>query len=87
MTFQIYLKELNPMKYSKLTIYGNLMDFLYDEEKYLYKYANMVRLFLKHQHPEPKTHEFILIAQYNNMIDNMAEEYVKNEIMKIVQII
>lgn len=37
-----------------------------------------------HQHPEPKTHEFIVMAQYSNMIDNMVEKYVKNEIMKIV---
>ena len=79
-----YLKEVKPLKYSKLTIDGSLMDFLYDKEKYLYKYADMVRLFLKHQHPEPKTHEFIVMAQYNNMIDNMVEEYMRNEIMKIV---
>ena len=79
-----YLKELNPIKYSRLTIDGSLMDFLYDEEKYLYKYADMVRLFLKHKYSEPKTHEFIVMAQYNNMIDNMVEEYVRNEIMKIV---
>ena len=84
MLLKKYLKELNPMKYSRLTIDGSLMDFLYDEEKYLYKYADMVRLFLKHQHPEPKTHEFIVMAQYNNMIDNMVKEYVINEIMKIV---
>lgn len=78
------LKELNPIKYSRLTIDGSLMDFLYDEEKYLYKYADMVKLFLKEKFPEPKTHEFIVMAQYNNMIDNMVEEYVRNEIMKIV---
>lgn len=34
MLLKKYLKELNPMKYSRLTIYGDLMDFLYDEEKY-----------------------------------------------------
>lgn len=79
-----YLKEVKPIKYSKLTIDGSLMDFLYDEEKYLYKYADMVRLFLKHQHPEPQTHEFIVMAQYNNMIDSMVEEFVRNEITKIV---
>lgn len=61
MLLKKYLKALNPMKYRKLTIDGSLMDFLYDEEKYLYK-----------------------MAQYNNMIDNMVEEYVRNEIMKIV---
>ena len=86
MLLKKYLKELNPMKYSKLTIDGSLMEFLYDEEKYLYKYAYMVRLFLKNQHPERKTHGVIVVAQYNNMIDNMVEEYVRNETMKIVQI-
>ena len=80
MLLKKYLKELNPMKYSRLTIDGSLMDFLYDEEKYLYKYADMVRLFLKHQHPEPKTHEFIVMAQYNNMIDNKDKR--KNSIEK-----
>lgn len=42
MLLKKYLKALNPMKYSKLTIDGSLMDFLYDEEKYLYKYADIV---------------------------------------------
>ena len=32
-----YLKEVKPLKYSKLTIDGNLMDYLLEEEKYLYK--------------------------------------------------
>ena len=44
----------------------------------------MVQILLKHKYPEPKTHEFIVIVQYNNMIDNMVEEYVRNEIIKIV---
>ena len=44
-----YLKELSLMKCSRLTIDGSLMDFLYNEEKYLYKYEDMlVQLFLKY---------------------------------------
>ena len=34
MLLKKYLKELNPMKYSRLTIDGSLMDFLYDEERW-----------------------------------------------------
>lgn len=79
-----YLKELNSIKYSRMTIDCSLMDYLYKEEKYLYEFANMVKLFLKAQYSEPKTHEFIVMVQYSNMIDNMVEEYVRNEIMKIV---
>ena len=79
-----YLKEVKPLKYSKLTIDGDLMDYLLEEEKYLYKFADMVKLYLKNTYPEPKTHEFIVMAKYNQMIDSMVEEYVRNEIMKIV---
>ena len=31
MLLKKYLKELNPIKYSRLTIDGSLMDFLYDD--------------------------------------------------------
>lgn len=78
------MKELNPMKYNRLIIDGTLMDYLLGEEKYLYKFADMVRLYLKDTYPEPKTHEFIVMAKYNQMIENMVEEFVRSEIMKIV---
>ena len=79
-----YLKELKPLKYSKLTIDCTLMDYLYEEEKYLYKYANMVKLYLKETYSEPKTNEFLVMARYNNMIESMVEEYVRSEIMKVM---
>ena len=79
-----YLKEVKPMEYNKLTIDGTLMDYLLEEEKYLYEFADMVWLYLKDAYPEPKTHEFIVIAKYNQMIENMVEEFVRNEITKIV---
>lgn len=79
-----YLKEVKPIKYSKLTIDGDLMDYLLEEEKYLYEFADIVRLYLKDTCPEPKTHEFIVMAKYNQMIDSMVEEFVRNEITKIV---
>lgn len=44
----------------------------------------MVRLYLKDTYPEPKTHEFIVMAKYNQMIYSMVEEFVRNEITKIV---
>ena len=42
-----YLKEVKTLKYSKLTIDGCLMDYLLEEEEYLYEFADMVRLYLK----------------------------------------
>ena len=77
-----YLKELKPIKYSKLTIDCTLMDYLYEEEKYLYQFADIVKLYLKETYPEPKTNEFLVMAKYNNMIESMVEEYVRSEIMK-----
>lgn len=79
-----YLKEVKPIKYSKLTIDGTLMDYLLEEEKYLYEFADIVRLYLKDTYLEPKTHEFIVMAKYNQMIDSMVEEFVRSEITKIV---
>lgn len=78
-----YLKELKPIKYSKLTIDGNLIDYLL-EEKYLYKFSDIVRLYLKSTYPEPKTHEFIVMAKYNNMIESIVEEFVRSEIISIL---
>lgn len=83
-TLKNYLKKVKPLKYSKLTIDGNLMNYLLEEEKYLYKFADMVRLYLKSTYPEPKTHEFIVMAKYNNMIESMVEEFVRSEIIKII---
>ena len=79
-----YLKEVKPLKYSKLTIDGGLMDYLLEEEKYLYEFADIVKLYLKDTYPEPKTHEFIVMAKYNNMIESMVEEFVRSEIIKII---
>lgn len=79
-----YLKEVKPMKYIQLIIDGTLMDYLLEEEKYLYEFSYIIRLYLKDTYSEPKTHEFILIFKYNQMIDSMVEEFVRNEITKIV---
>ena len=57
---------------------------LLEEEKYLYTFADNVKLFLKSTYPEPTTHEFMVMAKYNLMIENMVEEYVRHEITKIV---
>lgn len=82
--FKKYLKELNPIKYSKLTLDGSLMDYLYEEEKYLCQYADSVKSYLKKSYPEPQTHGFLVMARYNNMIESMIGEYIRSEIMRIL---
>ncbi|MDO5555678.1 MAG: hypothetical protein Q4G09_03210 [Clostridia bacterium] len=79
-----YLQEVHPLKYSKMTIDCSLMEYLEKEEEYLYNYSEMVRLYVQTTHPQPKTHEFIVMAKYNQMIESIVDEYVRSEIRKIV---
>ena len=79
-----YLKEYKPIKYSKLTINCTLMDYLYEKEKELLEYSASIEKQLKEFYPVPKTNEFIVMAKYNNMIESMVEEFVRNEIIKIL---
>ena len=90
MIYAIAKNVVRPAMISSLTfdprsrILKNLSIFSLPPEKYLYKFADMVRLYLKDTYPEPKTHEFIVMAKYNQMIDSMVEEFVRSEITKIV---
>ena len=82
--FETYLKEIHPAKYYELLKNNSLMHYILEEEQYLYRFADMTKLYLKSIYPEPKTHEFTVMAKYNLMIKNMVEEYVRHEITKIV---
>ena len=82
--FETYFKKVHPAKYKELLKNNSLMDYLLEEELYLYKFADMTKLYLKNIYPKPKTHEFTVMAKYNLMIKNMVEEYVRHEITKIV---
>ena len=79
-----YLQDAKPIKYSSLIIDGSLMDFLLDKEKYLYEFADIIRLRLMDTYPQPITHEFVVMARYSNLIDSMVEEFVRDEIMRLV---
>ena len=79
-----YLKEYKPIKYSELTINCTLMDYLYEKEKELIEYSASIEKQLKETYAIPKTNEFIVMARYVNLIDSMVEEFVSDEIMRIV---
>ena len=71
MEYGIWLKkylQIHPLKYSKMTIGCSLMEYLENEEEYLYNYSEIVRLYIKTTLPEPQTHEFIVIAKYNQIM-------------------
>ena len=71
-----YLKEYKPIKYSELTINCTIMDYLYEKEKELIEYKTSIKKQLKQTYPEPKTNEYIVIIEYNNMIESMVEEFI-----------
>ncbi|MGN0974336.1 MAG: TnpV protein [Bacilli bacterium] len=68
------LKALYPMRYSELTIEGNLMDKLLEREQEILKQRDIIEKQVKEKNPAPKTNEFIVMARYNQMIESMIDE-------------
>ncbi len=78
-----YLKEYKPIKYNLLIIDGTIMEYLYDSENYLKSYANSIERKFKEQCIKPKNYSFSKQVKYNNMIQNIVNEFVKEEIKLI----
>ena len=76
-----YLEEYNPFKFSCLVMDGSIMDYLLNFENHLKGYANLVEIELKEKYPAPSEKEsFIEQVKYINMIQEMVDEFVKEEI-------
>lgn len=76
-----YLEECKPFKFSRLVIDSSIMDYLYDFEKHLNGYANLIELELKEKYPAPSEKEsFVDQIKYINMIQEMVDEFVKEEV-------
>ena len=68
------LKELYPVRYSELMIETTLMEKLEEREQEILKQKEIIEQQVKEQNPAPQTHEFIVMAKYNQMIENLVEE-------------
>ena len=68
------LKELYPVRYSELMIETTLMEKLEEREQEILKQREIIEQQVKEQNPAPQTHEFIVMAKYNQMIENLVEE-------------
>jgi hypothetical protein len=76
-----YLEEYKPFKFSRLVIDGSIMDYLLDFENHLKGYANLMEIELKQKYPAPADKDsFIEQVRYLNMIQEMVDEFVKEEI-------
>lgn len=76
-----YLEEYKPFKFSRLVMDGSIMDYLFDFENHLKGYANLIEIELKQKYPAPSEKEsFTEQIKYLNMIQEMVDEFVKEEI-------
>ncbi len=76
-----YLKEYKSFKFSRFVIDGSIMNYLLEFENHLKDYANLVEIELKQNYPAPSEKEsFVEQVKYINMIQEMVDEYVKEEI-------
>ena len=76
-----YLEEYKPFKFSRLVMDGSIMDYLLEFESHLKGYANLVEFELREKFPAPSEKEsFSEQVRYLNMIQEMVDEFVKEEI-------
>ena len=76
-----YLEEYKPFKFQQLTMDGTIMDYLLEFEQHLNGYANLIKIELKQKYPMPDDNDsFIEQVKYLNMIQEMVDEFVKEEV-------
>ncbi len=76
-----YLEEYKPFKFSRLVMEGSIMDYLLNFENHLKGYANLIEIELKQKYPASSEKEsFVEQVKYINMIQEMVDEFVKEEI-------
>lgn len=79
-----YLEEYKPFKFSRLVMYGSVMDYLLKFEYHLKGYANLIEFELREKFPAPSENEsFMVQVRYLNMIQEMVDEFVM-EAVKLV---
>ena len=62
------------MRYSKLTIETTLMEKLIEREQEILRQREIIEKQVREKNPAPKTNEFIVMAQYNQMIESLVDE-------------
>ena len=76
-----YLEDYKPFKFQNLIMDGSIMGYLYDFQSHLNDYANLVEFELKKKYPMTSDrNSFLEQVKYINMIQEMVDEFVKEEI-------
>ena len=76
-----YLEEYKPFKFSRLVMDGSVMNYLLEFEYHLKGYANLIEIELKQKYPMPDDKDsFMEQVKYLNMIQEMVDEFMKEEV-------
>lgn len=74
------MEENYQSRFQELVNRGIIMDKLLDREKEILNKKHKIEKELKEKYPKPITNEFIVFARYNQMIEEITEELLKEEI-------
>lgn len=78
--YKNYLKEYKKAMYNNLKSKGKLEEHCYQKEKELKELRERLEEQIKSNNPPPKTNEFIVMAKYNQMLENLVTELLLKEI-------
>lgn len=78
--YKNYLKEYKKAMYNNLKSKGILERHCYEREVELKELKDRLEEQIKITYPPPKTNEFIVMAKYNQMIEEVINELLLKEI-------
>ena len=78
--YKNYLKEYKKTMYNNLKSKGILEKHCYEREVELNTLKDRLEEQIKINNPPPKTNEFIVMAKYNRMIEELINELLLKEI-------
>lgn len=78
--YENYVKEYKKAMYNNLKSKGKLEEHCYERESELKELRVRLEEQIKLNNPPPKTNEFIVMARYNQMIDEQVNQLLIKEI-------
>lgn len=78
--YKNYLKEYKKAMYNNLKSKGKLEKHCYQREMEIKELRERLEKQIKLDNPPPKTNEFLVMARYNQMIDEQVNELILKEI-------
>ena len=74
------MEENYQARFQELVINGTVMERLLTREDEIISKKHKLEKELKLKYPRPTTNEFLVVAKYNQMIEEMVEELLQEEI-------